>query len=166
MLRVERRVQEGTPTDVLSLPYDERKKSRLRARAQSGREVAIVLERGSSLRDGDLLAAESGEVLLVRAATESVSDVTGADSVLLARAAYHLGNRHVPLQIAQGALRYQHDHVLDEMVRALGLLVTPRMAAFEPEGGAYAGGHSHAHGSSEHEHSNRHEHSHGHSHEH
>jgi urease accessory protein len=158
MLRVERRVQEGTPTDVLSLPYDERKKSRLRARAESGREVAIVLERGSSLRNGDLLAAESGEVLLVRAAAESVSDVTGADAVLLARAAYHLGNRHVPLQIERGALRYQHDHVLDEMVRALGLVVTPRMAAFEPEGGAYAGGHSHGHS-----HSHSHDgHSHGH----
>src|SRR5690606_28207373 len=63
MLRVERRVREGTPTDVLSLPYDERKKSRLRARAESGREVAIVLERGSSLRHGDLLAADSGEIL-------------------------------------------------------------------------------------------------------
>lgn len=161
MLRVERRVQEGTPTDVLSLPYDERKKSRLRARAESGREVAIVLERGSTLRNGDLLAAEGGEILLVRAAAESVSDVTSADAVLLAKAAYHLGNRHVPLQIERGALRYQHDHVLDDMVGALGLLVTPRTAAFEPEGGAYAGGHSHSHGSSE-----GHTHSHGHGHSH
>src|SRR5688572_17574254 len=106
MLRVERRVREGTPTDVLSLPYDERKKSRLRVRAESGREVAVVLERGSSLRNGDLLAADSGEILSVRAAAESVSDVTSADAVLLAKAAYHLGNRHVPLQIERGALRY------------------------------------------------------------
>ena len=163
MLRVERRVREGTPTDVLSLPYDERKKSRLRARAESGREVAIVLERGSSLRHGDLLAAESGEILLVRAAAESVSDVTSSDAVLLAKAAYHLGNRHVPLQIERGALRYQHDHVLDEMVGALGLLVTPRTAAFEPEGGAYAGGHAHAGHSHGHSHGDD-EHSHGHSH--
>jgi urease accessory protein len=63
----------------------------------------------------------------------------------LAKAAYHLGNRHVPLQIAHGALRYQHDHVLDAMVVALGLEVTPPTASFEPEGGAYAGGHSHGH---------------------
>ena len=158
MLRVERRVREGTPTDVLSLPYDERKKSRLRARAESGREVAIVLERGSSLRHGDLLAADSGEILLVQAAAESVSDVSSPDAVLLARAAYHLGNRHVPLQIERGALRYQHDHVLDEMVAALGLQVTPRTAAFEPEGGAYAGGHSHSHS---HSHDDGHGHSHG-----
>lgn len=172
MLRVERRVHEGTPTDVLSLPYDERKKSRLRARAESGREVAIVLERGSSLRNGDLLAAESGEILLVRAAAESVSDVTSSDAVLLARAAYHLGNRHVPLQIATGALRYQHDHVLDAMVSALGLQVTARTAAFEPEGGAYAGGHSHGHGHSHDDHTHAHSHDerahghegHGHSH--
>lgn len=163
MLRVERRVLAGMPTDVLSLPYDERKKSRLRARAESGREVAIVLERGSSLRDGDLLAAESGEILLVRAAAESVSDVTSADAVLLARAAYHLGNRHVPLQIERGALRYQHDHVLDAMVAALGLQVTPRTAAFEPEGGAYAGGHSHSHGHADDGHTHKHE-GHGHSH--
>jgi len=160
MLRVERRVLTGTPSDVLSLPYDERKKSRLRARAESGREVAIVLERGSSLRDGDLLAAESGEILLVRAAVESVSDVTSADAVLLARASYHLGNRHVPLQIERAALRYQHDHVLDAMVAALGLQVTQRTAAFEPEGGAYAGGHSHSHGHSHDDHTHAHEHSH------
>jgi urease accessory protein len=150
MLRVERRVVSGAPTDVLSLPYDERKKSRLRARSEAGHEVAIVLERGSSLRHGDLLAADSGEILLVRAAAESVSDVTSADAVSLAKAAYHLGNRHVPLQIERGALRYQRDHVLDAMVLALGLQVTQRTAAFEPESGAYSG-HSHSHGD-EHEH--------------
>ena len=160
MLRVERRVLQGTPTDVLSLPYDERKKSRLRARSEQGHDVAIVLERGSSLRHGDLLVADSGEILLVRAAAEDVSDVTSADAVLLARAAYHLGNRHVPLQIERGALRYQHDHVLDAMIVTLGLQVTPRTAAFEPEGGAYAGGHSHSHGHEDE--GGGHSHSHGH----
>jgi urease accessory protein len=166
MLRIARRVSHGTPSEVLSLPYDERKKSRLRARAESGREVAIVLERGSMLRDGDLLAADGGEIVVVRAAEESVSDVSSADALLLTRAAYHLGNRHVPLQLELGGLRYQHDHVLDQMVRALGLEVVPRMAAFEPESGAYARGHVHgsdvdAHG--EHEHPHPHLHSHGHS---
>ena len=108
---------------------------------------AITLERGSTLRDGDLLAADNGEILLVRAAAESVSDATSADALLLARAAYHLGNRHVPLQIELAALRYQHDHVLDGMLRELGLQVTQRTAAFQPEGGAYAshGGHAHGH---------------------
>lgn len=147
MLRVEERALKGTPTDILSLPYDNRKKSRLLAVSESGREVAITLERGSTLRDGDLLVADNGEILLVRAAAESVSDATSADALLLARAAYHLGNRHVPLQIELAALRYQHDHVLDGMLRELGLQVTPRTAAFEPEGGAYTshGGHGHAH---------------------
>jgi len=96
----------------------------------------------------------------VRAAAEDVSDVTSADAVLLARAAYHLGNRHVPLQIERGALRYQHDHVLDAMIVTLGLQVTPRTAAFEPEGGAYAGGHSHSHGHEDE--GGGHSHSHGH----
>jgi urease accessory protein len=161
MLRVERRVLRGTPTDVLSLPYDERKKSRLRARSEAGRELAIVLDRGSSLRHGDLLEAESGEILLVRAAAEAVSDVTSADAVLLAKAAYHLGNRHVPLQIERGALRYQHDHVLDAMIAAIGLQVTARTAAFEPEGGAYAGGHGHGQESdSVHVHDHVHDHDH------
>jgi urease accessory protein len=153
MLRVARRVSQGTPSDVLSLPYDERKKSRLRVRSEGGQEVGIVLERGSSLRDGDLLAADGGEILIVRAARESVSEVRSGDELLLMRAAYHLGNRHVPLQIEVGGLRYQHDHVLDAMVRELGLEVVTGTAAFEPEGGAYgrgAGGdghvHIHAHG--------------------
>jgi urease accessory protein len=145
MLRVERRATTGAASDVLSLPYDQRKRSRLLARTEKGREVAIVLARGSVLRDGDLLAADSGEVLLVRAAAEAVSDATSPDPRLLARAAYHLGNRHVPLQIELAALRYQHDHVLDDMLRELGLAVTARTAAFEPEGGAY----SHAHGARE-----------------
>jgi len=67
MLRVERRASAGAPTHVVSLPYDERKKSRLRVRSEAGQELAIVLERGSTLRDGELLAAESGEIVLVRA---------------------------------------------------------------------------------------------------
>jgi urease accessory protein len=155
MLRVEERALKGTPSDVLSLPYDDRKKSRLRAVSERGREVAIVLERGSTLRDGDLLAADNGEILIVRAAAESVSDATSADALLLARAAYHLGNRHVPLQIELAALRYQHDHVLDGMLRELGLQVTQRTAAFQPEGGAYADG---ARGPSDHGHDHDHPH--------
>lgn len=144
MLRVTRRVSHGTPSDALSLPYDERKKSRLRATSERGQEVAITLERGSALREGDLLAADGGEVLVVRAAVEEVSEVRSSDALALMRAAYHLGNRHVALEIAAGSLRYQHDHVLDGMVRGMGLEVVPRMAAFEPERGAYA--HAHGHG--------------------
>lgn len=138
MLRIARRLSQGTPTDILSLPYDERRKSRLRARTEGGCDVAISLQRGSTLRDGDLLAADSGEIVLVRAAMEIVSDATSSSPLLLARAAYHLGNRHVPLQIEHTTLRYQHDHVLDVLLRELGLHVTPRTAAFEPERGVAA----------------------------
>ena len=145
MLRIERRVSSGTPTDVVSLPYDQRKKSRLRAQSASGREVAITLERGSSLRDGDLLAADSGEIIVVRAEAEQVSEASSTDALLLMRAAYHLGNRHVPLQIDHGVLRYQRDHVLDGMLRELGVVVTEGVAGFQPEGGAYAHGSGHAH---------------------
>lgn len=146
MLRIARRLLQGIPTDVLSLPYTERKKSRLRTRTDGGCEVAISLQRGSMLRDGDLLAADSGEIVLIRAAVELVSQATphqghddgdGRDARLLARAAYHLGNRHVALQIETNALRYQHDHVLDTLLRDLGLYVTAHTAAFEPERGAY-----------------------------
>ena len=141
MLRVERRVSSGTPTEVVSLPYDQRKRSRLRVRTESGRELAIVLERGSCLVEGELLAADSGEIILVKAAGEEVSEARSEDGLLLMRAAYHLGNRHVPLQIQAGGLRYQHDHVLDEMVREMGVGVTVRVVGFQPEGGAYSRGH-------------------------
>lgn len=138
MLRVERRTDDGPVSDTLALPYDDRKKSRLLARTSRGHEVAIVLERGSSLKHGDRLAAISGEILEVQAAPESVSEVRSDDALLMTRAAYHLGNRHVPLQIEAGRLCYQHDHVLDAMLRELGLEVSVGMAPFQPEGGAYA----------------------------
>ena len=130
----------------LCLPFDERKKSRLRTRTTCGEEVGLMLPRGQILRHGTLLQDESGRVIEVLAAGEVVSDVHCDDPHLLTRAAYHLGNRHVPLQIGPGWLRYQHDHVLDEMVKGLGLTVTVETAPFEPEDGAYAGqGRSHGH---------------------
>jgi len=105
-----------------------------------------VLPRGQVLRGGDLLLASDGRVIQVEAASETVSTVRSAEPGLLARAAYHLGNRHVALQIGAGWLRYGHDHVLDEMVRGLGLPVTVEQAPFEPEAGAYHGGHEHSPG--------------------
>ena len=95
-------------------------------------------------------------VVVVRAAAEPVSEVCCGDPLLFARACYHLGNRHVPLQIDDGRLRYQHDHVLDDMLRGLGLQVGFAEAPFEPEPGAYGGsahGHAHAgHGHDDHVH--------------
>ncbi len=108
----------------------------------SGEEVGLILERGSILRGGDLLLAEDGRVVAVVAQPETVSTASASDPWSLCRASYHLGNRHVALQIGDGWVRYQHDHVLDDMVRGLGLQVIVEEAPFEPEAGAY-GGHSH-----------------------
>lgn len=135
------------PTLTLTLPFDLRQKSRLKARLDNGTDAALVLPRGTILRDGDLLLGDNGVLVEVKAAPEQVSTVRAEDPVLLARAAYHLGNRHVQLQIGSGWLRYQHDHVLDAMLRRMDFSVSVENAGFEPEAGAY--GHNHAH---EHEH--------------
>lgn len=133
---------------TLSLPIEKRIKSRLKAVLDDGREVGLFLPRGLTLRHGDQLADEAGLVVQVRAAPEQVSTIYCDNAHLLARACYHLGNRHVPLQVEPGFVRYQHDHVLDAMLIGLGLSVTAELAPFEPEEGAYgghSGGHSHAH---------------------
>jgi urease accessory protein len=129
----------------LVLPFELRQKSRLRARLASGTEVGLFLERGIVLRGGDLLLADDGTVVEVVAALETVSTVRDSDATRLARAGYHLGNRHVPVEIGAGWLRYGHDHVLDDMVRGLGLTVVVEQAAFEPEAGAYGNSHGHGH---------------------
>jgi len=131
----------------LVLPFEVRSRSRFRARLQSGEAVGVQLPRGEILRGGDQLLASDGRVIEVAAADEEVSTVRGEDGAQLARAAYHLGNRHVPLQIGAGWIRYGHDHVLDDMVRGLGLAVSIEAAPFEPEAGAYPAhaGAAHAH---------------------
>ena len=145
MLRILARCDSAErPRATLTLSFDDRQRSRLRTRLDSGEEAGLFLERGQILRGGDVLAAENGLLVEVRAAPEPVSTVICADAVQLARAAYHLGNRHVALEIGAGWVRYRHDHVLDAMVRGLGLEVVTEAAPFEPEGGAY-GGHAHRH---------------------
>ena len=144
---------------TLTLPFELRQKSRLKATLDNCTEVGLMLPRGGLLRGGDLLRAEDGTVVKVIAANESVSKVTHDDPLMRARACYHLGNRHVPLQITQDYICYTHDHVLDEMVIGLGLNVECVMAPFEPEAGAYGGGHKHSHDDS-HDHHHAHQHSH------
>ena len=147
MLRLIKIAHEPVETDTtLTLPLESRIKSRLRVTLDDGREAGLFLPRGSNLRDGDCLLAEDGMAVRVRAAPETVSEIRCDDPLQLARACYHLGNRHVALQIEPGLLRYQHDHVLDDMVRGLGLSLNVCQAPFEPEPGAYGGhGHSHSH---------------------
>jgi len=130
--------------DTLTLPFEARQKTRLLTRSDGGAEAGVFLPRGAVLRDGDRLLADDGRVVLVRAAAEPVSVVRTSDALLFARACYHLGNRHVPLQIDNGELRYLRDHVLDDMVRGLGLSIEHALMPFEPERGAYHG-HHHGH---------------------
>ncbi len=142
MLQISERIPETLPaTTSLTLPFELRQKSRLRTRLDNGEEAALLLPRGMVLRHGDCLRADNGLIVLVQSAPEAVSTAYASEPELLVRAAYHLGNRHVALQLGAGWLRYLNDHVLDAMVAALGLRVVAETAPFEPEGGAY----SHAH---------------------
>ena len=125
---------------TLSLPFAQRSRSRLKVSLDDGREAGLFLPRGQVLRHGDLLQSNDALVIQVRAAPERVSTVHSDDARSLARVAYHLGNRHVPLQVSDAWVRYQHDHVLDAMVNGLGLGVTVEDAPFEPEAGAYESG--------------------------
>lgn len=157
---------ELTPIDAtLSLPIDKRIHSRLRVILDNGKEAGLFLERGSLLRDGDLLSGDdNGKNIVVKiiAANETVSTVNCDDALQLAKAAYHLGNRHVPLQIEKKYLRYQHDAVLDEMLKLMGLTVCVEQAPFEPEAGAYQQMGAHSHHSHENTLAEAHSHSQGH----
>ncbi len=129
--------------DELILPFDLRQKSRLRVTLKSGTESALMLERGTILRGGDYLRSGDGRVIKVIAADEPVLKITAHNSRQLMRAVYHLANRHVPLQIGDGWLRLEQDHVLKAMLLGLGMKVVEESAPFEPEAGAYGGGHHH-----------------------
>ena len=144
----------------VELDWDVRQKSRFDATDSQGRTLGVFLPRGTAVRGGDVLVAEDGSLIAVRAAPQPVLVVRhcpehGAPFDLL-RAAYHLGNRHVALQLAPDHLKLEPDHVLADMLRQMHLIVSEANEAFEPEGGAYAsGGHAHAH---------EHAHEHGHAH--
>jgi len=149
MLLIEKKAtNDAVATEKLVLLFELRCKSRLRTRLESGEEAGLFLERGTVLRGGDLLEANDGRIVEVMAALEAVMEVRSDNALTLARVAYHLGNRHVAVQLQPGLLRFAKDHVLGEMVRGLGLEVVETLAAFEPESGAYGGHGGHAHGHS------------------
>jgi urease accessory protein len=129
------------------LTFDARTKSRLLLRLDNGEQAALVVERGRLLRGGEQVRLEDGRYVEIVAALEPLLEAISGDPLLIAKAAYHLGNRHAAVQIMKDGLRFLADHVLADMVAGLGLTVTPLSAPFEPEGGAY--GHHHAHGSEE-----------------
>lgn len=142
---------------TVELSIDDRIKSRIIATTKDGQEVGILTARGTTLRDGTLLSNDAFEYLRVNAALENVSTVRASSPIELTALAYHLGNRHVPLQIDKsGFLRYQTDHVLDDMVEKLGGALIHEQAKFEPVSGAY----SHHHHDHEHEHDHEHHHDH------
>ena len=145
MLIVRERVaQQPNADEELVLPFEQRQKSRLRIALSNGEEVGLFLERGTILRGGDCLRADDGRVVRVAAAAEALMEARSADPTALARAAYHLGNRHTPVEVGDGWLRFAADQVLAEMLRALHVDVASIRAPFEPEPGAYAGGHHHS----------------------
>ncbi|MEJ2141382.1 MAG: urease accessory protein UreE [Gammaproteobacteria bacterium] len=138
LLKIFERIDSPASEGVsLTLPFEKRQKHRFQANLDNGQQVGLMLPREGVLRDGDYLQAEDGQVIKVCAANEEVSVVEHDDPFQLMRACYHLGNRHVPLQIGEGWIRYQRDHVLDDMVKHLGLTVKHEVAPFEPEAGAY-----------------------------
>lgn len=152
MLLIHEKIQGDSPfTETLTLPYAQRQKGRQRVVLDSGREAGMILPPGTVLRPGDLLRDDQGAVILVRAAHELVTTARTGDPLRLARACYHLGNRHLPVQVGPGWVRYLHDHVIDQMVVQLGLKISGERTVFEPEAGAYSGspsasrGHGHAH---------------------
>ncbi|HEV8095077.1 MAG TPA: urease accessory protein UreE [Burkholderiales bacterium] len=154
---------------ALCLPFEQRQKSRLHAHLESGEEVALMLPRGEILRGGDLVTASDGRVIEVVAEVEKLLHVECESPQALARAAYHLGNRHVPVEVGANYVRINHDHVLEEMLKGLGARVSAIESPFEPEAGAYGAGHQHAemgHGGKIHEFGEPHDHEHGHDHHH
>ena len=133
--------------DVVTLPYQLRQKSRLSTKTDQGVDIGVILPRGQALRADFILTGVDEFGVLIKAAYEPVSVLRCEDMLAFAKACYHLGNRHVSLQIEPGPFgggefRYLQDHVLDHLVEGLGLTVVHEQLPFEPENGAY---HNHAH---------------------
>ena len=136
---------------TVELDWDVRQKSRFDVTDSAGRSLGVFLPRGTVVRGGDVLVAEDGSLVRVLAAPQQVLRITHCQAhgtpYDLIRAAYHLGNRHVPIELKPDHLQIEPDHVLADMLRAMHLIVQPVEQPFEPENGAYAtGGHGHGHG--------------------
>lgn len=146
---------------TLELDWDVRQKSRFDATDSQGRLLGVFLPRGTAVRGGDVLVAEDGSLVRVIAAPQPVLVITHCSAhgtpFDLTRAAYHLGNRHVPIELQPDHLKIEPDHVLAAMLRSMHLIVREEQTTFEPENGAYGahgGAHGHDHGDHDHGHSN------------
>ena len=131
--------------DRVLLDFDARYRRRITMRSEAGLEFLLDLERAQRLRHGDVLVLEDGRRIQVSAAPEDLAEIRSAATGGLTRLAWHLGNRHLPVMLAHDVIRIRCDHVIEDMVRGLGGTVAHVHAAFDPERGAYAGGHVHAH---------------------
>jgi urease accessory protein len=163
---------------TVTLDWDVRQKSRFDAESSDGRRVGVFLPRGTVVRGGDVLITQDGSLLRVIAAPQPVLKITACtdhhhghdhDTAFdLMRAAYHLGNRHVPIELRPDHLKIEPDHVLADMLRAMHLNVAEVREPFEPEGGAYAAtpGHGHSHDHDHHGHDHGHGHHPAHAHDH
>lgn len=154
----------------ITLGFDDRFRRRIRLTDDRGEPLLLDLKEATQLADGDGLVLEGGGVLRVRAADEPVVDIYVKDAAHAAKLAWHLGNRHTPVQIlASGTLRIRDDHVLVAMVEKQGAKVIRHAAPFSPEAGAYHGeggghGHHHHHGDDHHHHHSAEDHANGHRH--
>ena len=147
MVTVQRKAERGRAPDArLVLAHVERQRARWRATLDTGEVVGVLLPRGTTLDDGDLLEADDGRVIAVLAAEEDLLEIEEPDAERLARAAWHLGNRHASVEVLPGRLRTPADRVIASMLGAAGYAVHSIRAAFRPEPGAYAAG-AHAHSS-------------------
>nr|WP_321402834.1 urease accessory protein UreE [uncultured Desulfobacter sp.] len=146
MIELTHKTTDQTPeTTTLTLPWEKRIKSRQRVVLDNNTEAGLFLERGEILRHGDMVSSDDGFRVKIIAAYEQVSTARAKTPRQLNLACYHLGNRHVDLEIRDAYVRYPHDHVLDDMVMGLGLTITVEQTPFEPETGAYGNGHHHHH---------------------
>jgi urease accessory protein len=158
LIQVSKLISQGTGlapvlvkrASTIELDWDVRQKSRFDAMDSLGRQLGVFLPRGTLVRGGDVLVAEDGSMVKVIAASQSVLRITACKNhgspFDLTRAAYHLGNRHVPIELQPDHLKIEPDHVLADMLRAMHLIVNEVSEAFEPEGGAYSSaGYAHAH---------------------
>ena len=134
---------EASAVDTITLAYLDRHRRRIRLVADSGSAFLLDLPRAQHLADGDGLELDSGGYVRVRAAPEAVLEIMATDQASLLRIAWHLGNRHMPLQALGDRLRIREDHVIAEMVSGLGGRITRQEAPFDPEIGAYATAHHH-----------------------
>jgi urease accessory protein len=160
-------VKPAAVIDTVVLSHEERQRRRISLTALGGLTFLLDLDKATALNEGDALKLEDGTLVQVHAAAQSLLEIRAENPLRLMRVAWHIGNRHTPAELTADAIYIEDDHVLAEMVRGQGCLITKVSRPFKPERGAYEGGHGHDHGHAHsHDHGHPHDHDHGHAHDH